>query len=89
MDFCMDVIASIVAWVLCLGIGVPLAFLGVCHFAFPKAAWSVYRAWGRLWKADPQVIAPNYNSGAAMRVVGITCGLAGLAICLVPKLLGF
>ncbi|MBD54677.1 hypothetical protein OAF83_01855 [Rubripirellula sp.] len=84
----MDTFVSIVGWGLCLGIGGPLALIGFFHFAFPKAVWSVYRGWGRLWKADPQEIAPGYNSGAAMRVVGIACGLGGLVICVIPKLLG-
>lgn len=84
----MDTFASIVAWGLCLSIGGPLTLVGFIHFVFPKAAWSVYRGWGRLWNADPQEIAPDYRSGAAMRVIGITCGLGGLMICCVPKLLG-
>jgi len=83
----VDTIASVVAWVLCLGIGMPLALLGFFHFAFPKAAWSVYRGWGRVWKVDPQEAAPDFRSGAAMRFVGIALGLAGLVICVTPKLL--
>ena len=84
----MDTFVSIVGWGLCLAIGGPLTLLGFFHFVFPKAVWSVYRGWGRLCKADPQEIAPDYNSGAAMRVVGIACGVGGLMICLAPKLLG-
>jgi len=84
----MDTFASIVGWLICLSIGGPLALLGFFHVVFPKTAWSVYRRWGRLWKADPQEIAPDYNAGAAMRGVGIACGLGGLVICAIPKLLG-
>ena len=84
----VDTIASVLGWGLCLSIGAPLVLLGFFHFAFPKAAWSVYRGWGREWGADPQEIAPEYQSGVAMRVVGIACGLGGLVIGVIPKLLG-
>lgn len=88
MECMVDTIASVVGWGLCLGIGAPLVLLGFLHFAFPKAAWSVYRGWGRSWAADPQEIAPEYKSSVAMRVVGIACGLGGLAICVTPTLMG-
>jgi hypothetical protein len=88
MEWLMVTFASIVGWGLCLSIGCPLALLGFFHFVFPKTAWSVYRGWGRLWKADPQEIAPDYNAEAAMRFVGTVCGLGGFVICLIPKLLG-
>lgn len=48
----MDTIASVLGWGLCLGIGAPLVLLGFFHFAFPKAAWSVYRGWSRAWGAE-------------------------------------
>jgi hypothetical protein len=63
--------------------------LGFFHFFFPESAWSVYRGWGKLWNADPQEIAPAYNSGFAMRVVGFTCGTGGVFICAIPKVFGF
>ena len=84
----MDSITSGIAWGLCLVIGAPLTSIGLFHLLLPKSAWSVYRGWGRLWGADPQEIAPDYKSGAAMRVVGIALLLGGLSICLIPKLLG-
>ena len=89
----VDTIASVLGWGLCLGIGAPLVLLGFFHFAFPKAAWSVYRGWsrawgGRAWGADPQEIAPEYQSGVAMRVVGIACGLGSLVIRVTAKLFG-
>ncbi len=88
----MDMLTSILVWGLCLSIGGPLTLVGFFHFVFPKSAWSAYRGWGRLWKADPQEIAPEYNSSAAMRIVGMAVGLGGLVICLIPfavGLLGF
>tara|TARA_B100001964_G_scaffold175438_1_gene193216 strand:+ start:181 stop:435 length:255 start_codon:yes stop_codon:yes gene_type:complete len=84
----MDIISLVISWGMCLIIGVPLALLGFFHLLFPKAAWSVYRGWGRLWGSDPEKIAPDYNSGTAMRVIGLTLGLGGAAICFIPKLVG-
>jgi hypothetical protein len=80
---------TVIAWVLCLLIGLPILLIGVFHLFLPRAAWSVYRAWGRLWGADPEKISPGYKSGAAMRVVGLALALGGAAICLIPKLLGY
>ncbi len=82
----METVTSIIVWGLCISIGGPLALLGFFHLLFPKSAWSLYRWWGRLWNADPQQIAPAYQSGSAMRVVGITCGASGVFICAIPKL---
>ena len=84
----MDNIASVIVWGMCLIIGVPMAFIGAFHLLLPKAAWSVYRGWGRLWGSDPEEIAPGYKSGTAMRVVGLALGLGGAAICFIPKLMG-
>jgi hypothetical protein len=74
---------------MCLIIGVPLALFGFFHLLLPKAAWSVYRGWGRLWGSDPEKIAPGYNSGTAMRLIGLALGLGGTVICFIPKLLGY
>ena len=57
-------------------------------FCVPQGSLVGLSRVARRWKADPQEIAPGYNSGAAMRVVGIACGLGGLVICVIPKLLG-
>ena len=84
----MDSITSDMAWGLCLVIGAPLTLIGLLHLLAPRFAWSVYRGWGKLWGADPQEIAPDYKSSAAMRMVGVALFLGGLSICLIPKLLG-
>ena len=82
----MDIIFSVISWGMCLIIGVPLALLGCFHLLLPKAAWSVYRGWGRLWGSDPEKIDPGYNSGTAMRVIGLALGSVGTVICFIPKL---
>ncbi|MBC8348183.1 MAG: hypothetical protein O3A82_02875 [Verrucomicrobia bacterium] len=85
----MDLIVSIFSWGICLIIGVPLALLGFFHLFLPKTAWSVYRGWGRLWGSDPEKINPNYNSGSAMRVVGLAMGICGVVICFIPKVMAY
>ena len=85
----MDIITSIISWGICLIIGVPLVLLGCFHLFLPKAAWSVYRGWGRLWGSDPEKINPNYNSGSAMRVVGLAMGIGGIVICCIPKIVAY
>ena len=85
----MASITSTIAWGLCLVIGGPMALIGLFHLLIPKSAWSVYRGWGKLWGADPQKIAPDYEPGFAMRAVGIALLLGGVSICLIPKLLGY
>ena len=84
----MDNIASVIVWGVSLIIGVPMVLIGAFHLLFPRAAWSVYRGWGKLWGSDPAEIAPAYKSGAAMRVVGLTLVLGGATICYIPKLMG-
>jgi hypothetical protein len=85
----LDLIFSIFSWGICLIIGVPLALLGFFHLFLPKTAWSVYRGWGRLWGSDPEKINPNYNSGSAMRVVGLAMGICGVVICFIPKVMAY
>ena len=85
----MDLIFSIFSWGICLIIGVPLALLGFFHLFLPKTAWSVYRGWGRLWGSDPEKINPDYNSGSAMRVVGLAMGIGGIVICVIPKVVSY
>lgn len=85
----MNNMASVIIWVLCLIIGVPMVLIGTFHLLFPKAAWSVYRGWGRLWGSDPGKIAPGYKSGTAMRAVGLALGLGGAMICAIPRLMGY
>lgn len=83
----MDYITLIFTWGLCLVIGGSMVLIGLFHLLFPKSAWSVYRVWGKLWGCNPEEIAPAYNSGCAMRVVGIALFLGGVSICLIPALL--
>jgi hypothetical protein len=85
----LDLIFSIFSWGICLIIGVPLALLGFFHLFLPKTAWSVYRGWGRLWGSDPEKINPDYNSGSAMRVVGLAMGIGGIVICVIPKVVSY
>ena len=84
----MDNVASVIVWAMCLIIGAPMALVGAFHLLFPKAAWSVYRGWGKLWGFDSEKIAPGYQSGTAMRVVGLVLGVGGAAICFIPRLMG-
>jgi hypothetical protein len=85
----MDLIFSVITWGMCLIIGAPLALLGFFHLFLPKAAWLVYRGWGRLWGSDPEKINPDYNSGSAMRVVGLAMGIGGIVICVIPKVVSY
>lgn len=85
----MDNMVSLIAWAMCLMIGVPMVLIGAFHLLLPKAAWSAYRGWGKLWRSDPEKIAPGYTSGTAMRVIGLALGLGGAVICAIPKLMGY
>jgi len=85
----MDLIFSVITWGMCLIIGVPVALLGFFHLFLPKTAWSVYRGWCRLGAAAPEKINPDYNSGSAMRVVGLAMGIGGIVICCIPKIVAY
>ena len=82
----MNEIGSVIAWGTCISIGVPMLVIGLFHLLAPKAAWRLYRAGGKLWGSDPADIAPEYKSGAAMRLVAVVLTLGGGFICLIPKL---
>jgi hypothetical protein len=66
-----------------------MTLIGAVHVACPGMAWFVYREWGRLWGADPQEIAPQYRHRPAMLMVGVALGGGGVAICLLPFVLGY
>jgi hypothetical protein len=66
-----------------------MVLAGAFHVLLPKAAWSFYRAWGKLWSSDPERISPEYKSGATIRVVGIALGLGGAFISFIPMLFGY
>lgn len=84
----MEHFASVIVRFMCLMIGIPMILAGAFHLLLPKAAWSVYRAWGKFWNSDPEKMAPEYKWAASMRVVGIALGLGGAIICFIPKFLG-
>ena len=81
----MNTLTAIVAWSLCLLIGGPMSLIGLFHLLAPRAAWRLYRGWGKRWGSDPEEISPDYPSSFAMRTVGFTLFMFGLAICQVPR----
>ena len=68
----------------------PLRVSGRRHFppVPPSKQWE--DDWNGKGKRtfDPEKINPDYNSGTAMRVVGLVLGMGGIVICFIPKLVG-